>query len=72
MKLRYEFPPHRVRRGIRRLEVEERDGGAYLFQDEDINAPPKWDSFYASVEAALSDCEEGDWGVSRSEWREVE
>jgi len=70
MKLRYEIPPDKVRRSIRWLEVEEGDGGAYLFQYEDINSPCKWDSFYATLEEALSDCEES-LGVSRSEWREV-
>ena len=55
MKLRYEFPPDKVRKGIRWLEVEEGDGGAYLFQYEDIELPCKWDSFYANIEEALSD-----------------
>lgn len=69
MKLRYEFPPDKVRKGIRWLEVEEGDGGAYVFQYEDIDSPCKWDSFYASIEEALSDWEGA--GVSRSDWREV-
>jgi hypothetical protein len=70
MTLRYEFPSDEVRRGIRWLEVVEGDGGAYLYQYEDINSPPKWDAFFESIEEALSSCEEG-WGVSRSEWHEV-
>jgi len=70
MKLRYEIPPHKVRNGIRWLEVEEGDGGAYLFQYEDIESPCKWDSFYTNIEEALSDCEET-WGVRRSDWHEV-
>lgn len=70
MKLRYEFPPDKIRRGIRWLEVEEGDGGAYVFQYEDIELPCKWDNFYANIEEALADCEEA-WGMSRSDWREV-
>ena len=70
MKLRYEIPPDKVRRGIRWLEVEEGDGGFFLFQYEDINSPCKWDSFYHNVEDVLSDCERV-WGVSRSEWHKV-
>ncbi len=57
------------RKGIRWLEVEEGDGGAYVFQYEDIDSPSKWDSFYANIEEALSDWEEA--GVSRSDWHEV-
>ncbi len=68
MKLRYEFPPDKVRKGIRWLEVEEGDGGAYVFQYEDINLPCKWDN-YANIEEALSDWEEA--GVSRSDWHEI-
>ena len=69
MKLRYEFPPDKVRKGIRWLEVKEGDRGAYVFQYEDIDSPCKWDSFYASIQEALSDWEEA--GVSRSDWYEV-
>ena len=69
MKLQYEFPPDKVRKGIRWLEVEEGDGGAYVFQYEDIDLPCKWDSFYANIEEALSDWEGA--GVSRSDWNEV-
>ena len=70
MKLRYEFPRDKVRKGIRWLEVVEGDGGAYLLQYEDIDSPCKWDSSYANIEEALSAGEEG-WGVSRSQWHEV-
>lgn len=70
MKLRHEFPPDKVRRGIRWIEIEEADGGAYVFQYEDINSPCKWDNFFGTIEEALSVCEE-DFGVSRSEWHEV-
>jgi len=69
MKLRYEFLPDKVRKGIRWLEVEEGDGGAYVYQYEDIDSPCKWDSFHANLEEALSDWEEA--GVRRSDWREV-
>lgn len=69
MKLRYEFPPDKARRGIRWLEAEEADGEAYVFQYEDIDSPCKWDNFYANIEEALSDWE--DLGVRRSDWREV-
>ncbi len=69
MKLRCEFPPDKVRKGIRWLEVEEGDGGAYVFQYEDINSPCKGDSFYANIEEALSDWEEA--GVIRSDWHEI-
>jgi hypothetical protein len=70
MKLRYEFPPDKVRKGIRWLEVMEADGGAYLFQYEDLDSPPKCDCFYANIGEALSDCEKG-WGLGRSQWHEV-
>ena len=70
MKLRYEFSPDKVQRDIRWLEVVEGDGGAFVLQYEDINAPCKWDNFFASVDEALSACEE-DFGVSRLEWHEV-
>lgn len=69
MKLRYESPPENIRKGIRWLEVEEGDGGSYIFQYEDIHSPCKWDNWHASIEEALSDWEEA--GVSRSDWNEV-
>jgi hypothetical protein len=70
MKLRYEVPPDKVRKGIRWLEVVEGDGGAFVFQYEDINSQCKWDSFFANIEEALSSCEE-DLGVRRSDWYKV-
>ncbi len=70
MKLRYEFPADKVRKGIRLLELEEADGGAYVYLYEDIELPCTWDHFYATIEAALSAWEEE--GVSRSDWQEVE
>ncbi|MGC4002421.1 MAG: hypothetical protein QM811_04470 [Pirellulales bacterium] len=70
MKLRYEFPPDKVQRGIRWLELEAADGGVFVYQFEDIDAPCKWDNFYADLEDALSDWEAV--GVSRSDWYEVE
>lgn len=70
MKYRYPFPPETVTRGIRWLEVQVGDGGAYLFQYEDIDKPCKWDGFYESVEDALAGCEET-WGIRRSEWQVI-
>jgi hypothetical protein len=69
MKLRYEFPPDKVERGIRWLELEEADGGAFVYQYEDIDSPCKWDGFYEDIEDALSSWEEH--GVSRWDWHEV-
>ncbi|MEZ6235469.1 MAG: hypothetical protein R3B68_14880 [Phycisphaerales bacterium] len=70
MRLRCEIPPDAVRRGIRWLEIEPADGGAYLFLYENIDAPCKYDHFFTSVEEALTASEES-WSVARSDWHEV-
>ncbi len=73
MRMRYDFPPDKIHRGIRFWELEEGDGGTYLFHFEEEGSPCKWDTFYTgmSMEETMSDLEE-DGDVSRSDWYEVE
>ncbi|MDP6938461.1 MAG: hypothetical protein QF848_06450 [Planctomycetota bacterium] len=69
--LRFQIPSHQIQNEITYLEIEAGDGGFYLFQYERPNSPPKWDSFYATLDEALDDCESA-WGISRNSWERQE
>ena len=45
-----------VKNDITWLEIDEADGGYYLFQYVDIKLPPKWDLFSDTIEDLLDDC----------------
>lgn len=66
-KLRVKIEPEKVEYGIRWLEIQEAEGGFYLFQHEDISSPCKWDSFYSSLDEVLEDCLHS-WGIEHSDW----
>jgi len=66
------IPFNRRRHGISWLEIHQADRGYYLLQFEDPQAASnKWDSFYPSIDDAMSDCKET-WGIDRKDWKEVE
>ena len=65
--LRVQLQGQQIRNKITWLEIEARDGGFYLFQYERPDSPPRWDSFYATLDEALDDCE-STWGISRDSW----
>lgn len=67
LPIRCRVPEDRVTNEIRWLEIEEGDGGYYLFQYVDINAPPRWDVFSDDLEGLLEDCMRI-WGVDRTQW----
>jgi len=55
---------------IRWLEIHEADGGFYLYQLTDKALPPKWDTFFQSMEDLLDDCKRI-WGISDDLWQPV-
>lgn len=63
-RLRVKIPIDQVRNEITWIEIEAGEGGYFLFQDETIDSPRKWDSFYATLDEVLSDCENA-WGIER-------
>ena len=67
-QMKCKIPKERIRGNITWLEIEEADGGYYLYQYEDIDKPPKWDSFYVDIEELLEDCLKN-WGIQESDWQ---
>ncbi len=60
-----------VKDGITWLEIDESDGGYYLFQYVDIILPPKWDVFSDNIEDLLEDCRRI-WKIGDNDWSSVE
>lgn len=59
-----------VTRGITYLEIHQRDGGYYLFQFENLELPPKWDSFTDNIDELLHECKKT-WGIEEHQWMKV-
>lgn len=69
--VRCEIPSSRVTSEIRWLEIHEGDGGFYLYQLIDKDSPPKWDTFYQSIEDLMDDCRDA-WGILDNMWKPTE
>jgi hypothetical protein len=48
--------------------IHEGDGGFYLYQFIDKDLPPKWDTFYQTIDDVISDCKSA-WGISENMWQ---
>ena len=56
-----------IKNEITWIEIDEADGGYYMFQYENINSPPKWDVFSDNIEDLLEDCN-NIWGIGYDDW----
>jgi len=55
---------------IQWLEIHQADGGFYLFQSSGDGVPPKWDSFYETLDDLLADCKRI-WSIHHNAWQSV-
>ena len=70
LPVRCKIPEEHVTSDIRWLEIEEADGGYYLYQYIDIQLPPKWDSFDQCLQDVLDDCQRI-WGIQKEAWEPI-
>lgn len=53
------------------MEIHAADGGYYLYQYVQLNDPPKWDTFYESLDDLTEDCFNS-WGISLNSWHTID